>query len=185
MTRNQPFFHRLFKHPPTPRLETAEAGADGGSAEAQFHLGLKCANGEGLAQDYEQAAKWYRKAADQDHVLAQFNLGIMYASGQGVSRSDSEAEIWFGKAAHHGDAGAQHNLGLSRYRASIWGPAQNMTEERIQAYTWFILAATQGYGGSDAASAAVALKMTHQDVAEATRRVAGFEPFTRGNPVSQ
>ena len=171
---DQTFFSRLFKRPPTPLLETPETQAESGSAEAQFHLGLKYANGEGPAQDYEQAARWYLKAAEQDHVLAQFNLALMYAGGQGVSRNDSEAEIWFGKAAEHGDAGAQHNLGLRRYRASLSGPPENMPEARIKAYTWFTLAAAQGYGGSGTASATVVLKMTRQDVAEANERVAAF-----------
>jgi TPR repeat protein len=90
--------------------------------------------------------------------------------------------MWFGKAAQHGDPGAQHKLGMSRYRASMWGPPQNMPEARIEAYTWLVLAAEQGYRGANAASATVALKMTREDVAEATRRVAGFAPSICGQP---
>ncbi len=40
--------------------------------------------GLGVTQDYAQAAKWYRKAAEQGHAYAQFNLGYMYRFGQGV-----------------------------------------------------------------------------------------------------
>ena len=117
----QPFFSRHTKPSPTPPLETTESQAEHGSADAQFYLGLARASGEATAQDYAQAARWYLKAAQQNHALAQFNLGVMYASGQGVSRSDKEAEVWFGKAADNGDAGAQHNMGISFYRASIRG----------------------------------------------------------------
>ena len=177
---DQPFFRRLFSRSPKPlsmgAINAQETQAESGSAETQFHLGVKYANGEGQAQDYEQAAKWYLKAANQEHALAQFNLGIMYATGQGVSKSPTEADVWFGKAAQQGDAGAQHRLGMSRYRASISGPATGMPEARIEAYTWFLLAAAQGYGESDVASATVALNMTHDDVTEATRRVARFAP---------
>jgi hypothetical protein len=36
--------------------------AEQGGAEAQYHLGVKYANGEGVVQDYKQAMVWYRKA---------------------------------------------------------------------------------------------------------------------------
>ena len=182
---DQPFHWRLFNHSQTPASETAETHAQRGSADAQFQLGLKFASGEGPLQDYGQAAKWYRKAAEQNHVLAQFNLGIMYASGQGVCRSDSEAEMWFGKAAQQGDAGAQHHLGMGCYQASIRGLPQHMLESRIEACKWFILAAAQGYRGSDIARDAVGLKMTREDVAEASRRVRTFMISIHGNPASQ
>jgi TPR repeat protein len=34
--------------------------------------------GQGLAQDYAEALKWYRKAADQGNADAQYGLGGMY-----------------------------------------------------------------------------------------------------------
>jgi len=43
--------------------------------------------GQGVAQDYAEAARWYRKAADQGGVAAQFNLGVMYYEGQGCRRT--------------------------------------------------------------------------------------------------
>jgi len=44
--------------------------------------------GNGALQDYTEAAKWYRKAADRDNAKAQYMLGIMYAIGRGVPRDD-------------------------------------------------------------------------------------------------
>src|SRR5881227_252799 len=38
---------------------------DGGSAAAQNNLGSMYERGQGLPQDYGEALKWYRKAADQ------------------------------------------------------------------------------------------------------------------------
>jgi hypothetical protein len=178
-------FRRLFDRSQTPARETAETQADRGDADAQFHLGLKCANGEGEAKDYAQAAQWYSKAADQNHPLAQFNLGIMYAKGQGVHQSEAEAGIWFGKAAQQGDAGAQHSLGMGHYRASLQGLPRDLPESRIEACKWFILAAAQGYRDSDAARATVALNMTQEDITEATRRVVTFMPSIGGTPASQ
>lgn len=100
-----------------------------------------------------------------------------------MQQDESTAEIWDIKAAEQGDAGAQHQLGLNRYRASIRDAAHNLTESRIEAYKWLGLAAAQGYRGSDAARDAVALRMTHADVAEATRRVGHFTLFLHATPI--
>ena len=50
-----------------------------GDAAAQYDLGLMYALGwvEGVPQDYGEAVRWYRLAADQGHAAAQFNLGAM------------------------------------------------------------------------------------------------------------
>ena len=177
----KPFFRRWFNRAQVS-AEPVEAQAERGNADAQFYLGLQCANAGGTSHDYEQAAQWYSKAAGQNHALAQFNLGMMYANGQGVCRNDTEAGMWFGKAAEHGDAGAQYNLGLGHYRASIRGLSEDMPESRIEAYKWFFLAAAQGYRGSDSARASVALKMTRQDVVEATQRIQALMASNSGTP---
>src|SRR5215471_11681464 len=66
--------------------------------------------GKGVPQDYAEAVKWCRKAADQGYSAAQFNLGTAYANGQGVPRDDAEAK-WYRKAADQGLAEAQFNVG--------------------------------------------------------------------------
>src|SRR5437870_3839854 len=52
--------------------------ADQGNALAQYGLGLAYAGGKGVPQDYTEAAKWFRKSADQVHVSA--NSGIRIRS---------------------------------------------------------------------------------------------------------
>ena len=61
-------------------------------------------------QNYTEAAKWYRIAAEQGHILSQYNLGRMYQIGLGVTQSDTEAVIWFRKAAEQGDKDAKSKL---------------------------------------------------------------------------
>jgi TPR repeat protein len=172
---DKPFFRRLFSRPQKPAAETTETRAGHGDADAQFSLGVHFA-GEGAKQDYAQAAQWYLKAADQSHSLAQFNLAIMYASGQGVPRDDAKSKVWMQKAADQGDAGAQFNIGMRHHRASLDGLPEAAPESRIQAYKWLQLSAAQGYRGSQAAWAFVALTMTRADVADGTRRIAAFVP---------
>ena len=55
-----------------------------------------------MPQDYTQAAKWYRKAADQGNADAQPNLGLMYEKGQGVPQDYAQAVSWYRKAADQG-----------------------------------------------------------------------------------
>lgn len=164
----------MFSAPQKLIPQTAARATDYENADVQFGLGLKFAGGEGPAQDYAQAAEWYRKAAEQHHPLAQFNLAMMYARGQGVARDDAESKLWLGKAARQGDAAAQFYLGQSFHRASLVGAQEQACESRIEAYKWFHLAAAQGYRGSVAASTPLILSMTFADVADADRRVTEF-----------
>jgi len=165
------WFQRIFLGSGSPALQANQAKAEGGDAEAQFGLGLKYANGvEGEGQDYEHAAQWYRKAAEQQHPLAQFNLGMMYVEGQGVDQDSEQAALWFERAARQGDAGAQFNMGMVHRRASLERKPLNAAESRIEAYKWFQLAAAQGYKGSAAAYEQVNLNMSREDVEEGNRR---------------
>lgn len=44
--------------------------AEQGDANAQYNLGTMYDNGEGVREDDEEAAKWYRKAAEQGDATA-------------------------------------------------------------------------------------------------------------------
>ena len=68
-------------------------------------------NGQGVPQDYAEAMKWYRLAAEQGHAKAQHNLGIMYDNGNGVPQDYAEAVKWYRPAAEQGQVDAQNNLG--------------------------------------------------------------------------
>jgi TPR repeat protein len=67
--------------------------------------------GNGVPQNYGEAAKWYRKAAEQGYAEAQYRLGQMLEIGQGVKEDDAEAAKWYRKAAEQGVVLAEHNLG--------------------------------------------------------------------------
>ena len=151
--------------------------------DVQFSLGLQFASGVGAAQDYVQAADWYRKAAEQNHPLAQFNLGMMYANGQGVAKDAAQSMIWFGRAANLGDAGGQYKMGRSCQRASLDGLPADASEARIEAYKWYQLSAAQGYKNSEGAYVTLTFKMTHADVAEAIERVAKFSVVKKLKPL--
>ena len=99
-------------------------------------------NGEGMPQNYGQAAHWLTKAAEQGFAMAQFNLGFMYDNGEGVPQDFKKALEWYTKAAEQGLAEAQTNLG-------VMYAAGQISQDYTRAYSWFNLAASQGneYGG--------------------------------------
>lgn len=68
--------------------------AEKGNALAQHIMGLRCT----LAKDYTEAAKWYRKSAEQGFAEAQYTLGVCYCSGEGVLRDPVEAYAFFNLA---------------------------------------------------------------------------------------
>lgn len=66
---------------------------------AQNHLGEIYERGLGTEQDYQQAATWYRRAAEQGNSAAQFNLGKLYELGLGIEKNMAEALRWYAMAS--------------------------------------------------------------------------------------
>ena len=61
----------------TSSAEIAPHPSPPAAGEAQFLRGLNFASGQGVAQDFTQAAQCYTEAAGQGHSLAQPNLGAL------------------------------------------------------------------------------------------------------------
>ena len=99
-------------------------------------------NGQGVPQNYAEAVKWYRLAADQGDAGAQYNLGVMYDQGRGVPQNYAEAVKWYRLAADQGDAIAQYNLGV------MYDKGQGVPQNYAEAVKWYRLAADQGYAGA-------------------------------------
>jgi TPR repeat protein len=59
-------------------------------------------NGNGVIQDYAEAVKWYRLAAEQGYANAQNNLGLMYEYGQGVLQDNILSHMWYNIASANG-----------------------------------------------------------------------------------
>ncbi len=95
--------------------------AEQGHAEAQFNIGLMYDKGQGMPQDYAEAAKWYRRAAEQGVAAAQASLGDMYFLGLGVPQAFAEAAKWYRRAAEQGFDTAHASLG-SMYRDGMGVP---------------------------------------------------------------
>lgn len=92
-------------------LEQWQPLAEAGFPEAQYQLARMYHRGYAV-QDDAEAARLYRLAAEQGHVMAQNNLGVMYEQGRGVERDEAQAAQWYTKAAQEGLIVAQANLAL-------------------------------------------------------------------------
>jgi TPR repeat protein len=115
------------------------ARAEQGDAKAQCELGDLYYHGNFLyPQDYKEAAKWLRLAADQGQVLAQYLLGQCYRDGNGVQKDLTEALKWYRLAAEQGYANAQYTLG------DIFYYGDGIQKDCEEAVKWFRLAADQG-----------------------------------------
>lgn len=119
--------------------------AEGGGAEAQYNLGVRYKQGDGVSKDVTKAVEWFQKAAAQGSAEAHEYLGEMYKRGQDVSKDGAKAaELYrkalelYRKAADQGNAEAQNALGL-RYRWGIHVP-----RDVTKAAEWYQKAAVQG-----------------------------------------
>ncbi len=72
--------------------------AKGGDAEAQTYVGEIYEKKQNKA-DYQQAAQWYRKAAEQGFSRAQISLGNLYERGLGVPQDSVASMNWYRKAS--------------------------------------------------------------------------------------
>ncbi len=145
--------------------------ADQGDADAQHALGVMYDKGQGVPQDYQEAAKWYRLAADQGHAKAQTVLGHKYAQGQGVAQNDQEAFRWVRKAAEQGYATAEALLGSMYYEGRSGAP-----QDYVLARMWLNLAAAQGFEKAAELRDLLEENMTLDQLAEAQRLAREWRP---------
>ena len=94
------FFSRRALGGGAERIESVRADAQRGDVYSQFRLGRFYY--EGINRDDAQAAKWFLKAAAQEHSEAQYILASMYEKGVGLKQSDEEAFGWYLCAATQG-----------------------------------------------------------------------------------
>lgn len=68
-----------------------------------------------ISQDYSEAIRWFKKAAELDNTAAMSHLGSIYYQGVGVEKNAKEAFMWKKKAAEGGYADAMYDLGTLYY----------------------------------------------------------------------
>lgn len=150
--------------------EKLRRAAESGDARAAFEVGMRYAEGRGIAADPKAAAEWYAKAAEKGLVPAQYRHAVALEKGIGVARDSERAKQLYQAAAEAGNVRAMHNLGVlhanSRDIASalpwfqkaadlglkdsqfnlgiIHALGSGVKQDLAVSYKWFALAARQG-----------------------------------------
>lgn len=111
-----------------------------GDADAQMMIGICYELGnDGVEKDYDKAASWYKKSADQGNAKGQFALGACYENGLGVPKDSIMALKLWRQSARQGNHMAQYYLG-NCYNYGRW-----VTVDYTHAAMWYQKSAEQGY----------------------------------------
>lgn len=81
------------------RLPSIMARAKRGDTVAEVLLARLYSTGQGVPQNYYEAAKWFYRAADQGNGGAQYALGMLYNKGEGVRRDYVLSYMWLNLSA--------------------------------------------------------------------------------------
>ena len=198
--------------PPTERLPDAiggpvlRAAALKGDPTAAYEIGVRFAEGKGVAPNFDEAAKWYDRAAQAGLVPAIFRLGTFYEKGLSVNKDVDIARRYYLQAAERGNAKAMHNLavldadgggkGANYKNASQWfrkaadrGVADSqfnlgilyargigVEQNLAESFKWFSLAAAQGDADSGRKRDDIAKRLDPQSLAAAKLAIQTFTP---------
>jgi localization factor PodJL len=121
-----------------PNLRNAAANGD---PSAAYEIGVRFAEGRGVAANAAESARWFERAARAGLAPAQFRLGSLYEKGIGVRKDVDKAKRSYIAAASQGNAKAMHNL------AVLYAEGAGGKPDYQNAAQWFRKAA--GYGVAD------------------------------------
>jgi hypothetical protein len=138
--------------------------AELGNVEAQVELGNCYFKGDSVSQDYKEAAKWYRLAAEQECAEARVRLGGLYYFGFGVVEDYKEAVKWYRLAAEQGNSLGQVGL------AGCYDSGKGVLQDFIEAYAWTLVAAQNSGQSITAVIDWLRSQMTNAQISMAQQR---------------
>jgi localization factor PodJL len=189
-----------------PALDRLTQLANGGNAKAELIVGLKYLNGEGVAVNEAQAAKWLERAAEAGEPVAQYRLGTLYQHGKSVPVDAAKAAHWYLASAMQGNRKAMHNIAIayaegagvkkdsteaarwfskaaslgfadSQFNlAVLYERGEGVPQSLIDAYKWYSVAATAGDAESKSRMDALATQLSADDKAAAQHAADSFKP---------
>lgn len=121
---------------------TLRTAAMNGNPAAAYEIGVRYAEGRGVAANLEEAARWFERAAGKGLAPAQFRLASLLEKGQGVKKDLSRARKLYLAAATKGNAKAMHNL------AVLYAEGVDGKPDYAVAAQWFQKAANRGVADS-------------------------------------
>jgi localization factor PodJL len=202
----------MIQVPPTERLPDAiggpvlRAAVLKGDPTAAYEVGVRFAEGKGVAVNYDEAAKWLDRAGRAGVVPAIFRLGTFYEKGLSVQKDVDIARRYYVQAAERGNAKAMHNLAVldadgggkgadyrsaaqwfrkaaergiadSQYNLGIlYARGIGVEPNLAESFKWFSLAAAQGDGDAGRKRDDVARRLDPQSLAAAKLAIQTFTP---------
>ena len=97
-------------------FKTRLTEAENGDLDSRCAVGLAYLYGVGVDEDYREAERQFKLAADQGHVLSQYNLGVILSQGYGEPKEPVVSTAYFKAAAENGDADAKRAYKLMKRR---------------------------------------------------------------------
>ncbi len=107
-------------------------------ASAMNQIGAMYYSGEGVEQDYIEAAEWFEKAANLGDAAAMANIGWMYFNGEGVEQNYEKGFEWCNKSANLGNTTAMNYIGLMYYNG------EGVEQDYEKALEWYEKSAELG-----------------------------------------
>lgn len=116
-------------------------GAEKEASSAEWdNMGDNYYRGEdGYSQNYAEAFKWYKKAAEAGNKYSMNSLGLCYLNGNGTQKNEYEAAKWFEKAYKVGYSYGAFNL------ANCYANGEGKIEDKDRAIELFLEAAKMGH----------------------------------------
>jgi localization factor PodJL len=185
----------------SPNLRAAALADD---PAAEYEIALRFSEGHGVPQSFEDAARWFERAANHGLAPAQYRLGSLYEKGQGVKKELETARKLYFAAAEQGSGKAMHNLAvlyaegtpgkLDYKTASLWfrraavrgvrdsqynlgilcARGIGLEQNLPESYKWFSLAAQQGDADATKKRDEVAARLDPQSLIAAKLAVQTF-----------
>ncbi|MEZ5536244.1 MAG: SEL1-like repeat protein [Thiolinea sp.] len=96
---------------PGQQIQSLQARANGGDANAMYQLGMLYQSGQGVAADQGRARQLFEQAARAGEPSAQYSLALLYRQQNDPSLLQQSVN-WQQKAAQQGHVEAQYGLGM-------------------------------------------------------------------------
>ena len=117
-------------------------------ADTQLEYWFQTGRKHSSDKNWDEAVKWYRKAAEQNYAPAQNMLGFCYDAGWGVPHDFFEAVKWYHAAAEQNYAEAQYHLGGCCLNGDF---LKGVEKDYVKAVMWFRKAAEQNHASAQSA----------------------------------
>ena len=126
-------------------VEYNKLATEKGSAMGAYNLGVAYSMGLlGLAIDYQEAVKWFHRAAELGYMRAANDLAVRYMNGMGIPQNKHAALDLMRMAALEDEPMALHNIGVYYYNGI------GLPQDKEKALYFFLRARQLGYNNSKA-----------------------------------